>query len=65
MKIGAGLVEISSIIFQNELRVNGVAGRLINFVAAEVTVKFVFVVVVAAEVRVSRGRARVFVFHST
>src|SRR5438094_6190290 len=37
-------------IFQNKLRVNRVAGRLVNLVAAEVAVKFVFVVVVAAEV---------------
>src|SRR5207244_9509700 len=34
---------------ENELRIDAVAGRFINFVAAEVTVNFVFVIVVATE----------------
>src|SRR5438067_11899691 len=38
------------VIFQDEFRINRVAGGLVNLVAAEVTIAFVFVIVVAAEV---------------
>src|SRR5947207_4860033 len=38
------------VIFQDEFRINRVTGGLVNLVAAEVTIEFVFVIVVAAEV---------------
>src|SRR5262245_40545266 len=36
--------------FQNELRINSVARRLINLVAAKVTVEFIFVTVIASDI---------------
>src|SRR5262245_29369672 len=38
------------IAFQNELWINSVAGRLIDFVAAEVTIELVFVIVIASDI---------------
>src|SRR6266849_3939499 len=37
------------VIFQDELGINSIAGRFVNFVAAEGAVKFVFVIVICAE----------------
>src|SRR6266699_189365 len=36
--------------FQNELRINSIARRFINLVAAKVAVEFVFVIVVASDI---------------
>src|SRR4051794_534111 len=51
--------------FQNELRINSVARRLIDFVAAEITEKLVFVIVIAAEFEAFavRGKFLLFVEH--
>src|SRR5438067_3397839 len=38
------------VVFQDEFRINRVAGGLVNLVATEVTIEFVFVIIVAAEV---------------
>src|SRR6266545_5436473 len=50
---------------QNELRINSIARRFINLVAAKVTVEFVFVVVIAAEIETLaiRGELLFFVQH--
>src|SRR5215470_13292922 len=50
---------------QNELRINPVARRFINLVAAEITVEFVFVIVIAAEIETLavRGKLLFFIQH--
>src|SRR5439155_9631683 len=53
------------VVFQDEFRINRVAGGLINLVATEVTIEFVFVIVVAAEVEFLpiRGELLFFIQH--
>src|ERR1700688_4316803 len=37
--------------FQDELGIDGVAGRFVNFVATEIALEFVFVIIVAAKTK--------------
>src|SRR5207249_9600284 len=47
---------------EDKLRINGVAGGLVNLVAAEVTVEFVFVIIIAPEIEALPIRSQLLLF---